>query len=148
MVTTPKIFKINHRMMLILVPVVSLESPLNINTKISTNVPSVWLLWRHNDMRPHKNQEICIVSIVGNRGFCMGFLSRFASHYFPLQFCISVDIASWWLLNLVESQHDSSEWKRHDAQGNEVIPEKCEDIGFKLIAPSQRSPSSLKLLAP
>ncbi len=44
--------------MLILKPMVTLESPLNIDTKISTNMPSVWLLWRHNDMRPHKNQEI------------------------------------------------------------------------------------------
>ncbi len=48
----------NHRMMFILVPVVSLESPLNIDAKMSTNMPSVWLLWRHTDMRPHKNQDI------------------------------------------------------------------------------------------
>ena len=48
----------NHRMMLILVPVASLESPLNIDTKLSTNMPSVWLLLRHNDMCPYKNQEI------------------------------------------------------------------------------------------
>ncbi len=45
----------NPRMMLILVPVVSLESPLNIDTKISTNMPSIWLLWCHNDMHPHKS---------------------------------------------------------------------------------------------
>ncbi len=41
---TPEIFKMSHRMILILVPVVSLESPLNIDTKISTHMPSVWLL--------------------------------------------------------------------------------------------------------
>ncbi len=40
----PQIFKMNHRMMLILVPVVSFESALNIDAKISTNMPSVWLL--------------------------------------------------------------------------------------------------------
>ncbi len=48
------------RMMLILVPIFSLESPLNIDIKISTNMPSVWLLWRHNDMRPLENHEIWI----------------------------------------------------------------------------------------
>ena len=42
-VTTPSIFKMNPRMMLILVPMDSLESPLNIDT-ISTNIPNVWLL--------------------------------------------------------------------------------------------------------
>ncbi len=48
-------------MMLILVPMVSLETPLNIDTKItkiSTNMPSVWLLWRHDNMHRHKYQEI------------------------------------------------------------------------------------------
>ena len=53
-VTTPQI-KMNPRIMFILVPMVSLEYPPNIDTKFSTNIPRVWLLWRHNDMRPHKN---------------------------------------------------------------------------------------------
>ena len=36
----------------------SLECLLNINTKFSTNIPRVWLLWRLNDIHPHKNREI------------------------------------------------------------------------------------------
>ncbi len=56
--TKAQIFKMNPRMMLILVQMVSLESPPNIDTKVSTNMPSIWLLWCHYDMRPHKNQEI------------------------------------------------------------------------------------------
>ena len=46
----PQIFKMNHRMILIVVPLVSLESLLNIDTKISDRHATVWLLWRHNDM--------------------------------------------------------------------------------------------------
>ena len=45
-------------LMFIMVPMVSLEPPLNIDTKLSTNVPRAWLLWLHNDMRPHKNHKI------------------------------------------------------------------------------------------
>ena len=26
--------------------------------KLSTKIPRVWRLWRHNDMPPHKNREI------------------------------------------------------------------------------------------
>ncbi len=54
----PQIFEMNPRMMLILVLVVSLGYIVNIDTKISANMPSVWLLGRNNDMRPHTNQEI------------------------------------------------------------------------------------------
>ena len=36
-----------------------------IPNKVPTiNMPSVWLLWCHNDMRPHKNQEIWFLSKV------------------------------------------------------------------------------------
>ena len=41
-VTAP--FQDYPRMILILIPMVSLQFPLNINTKISTNMHSVWLL--------------------------------------------------------------------------------------------------------
>ncbi len=50
-----------YRVMFILVPMVSLECPLNIDTKLSTNIHRVWFLWRHNDMRPHKNPEIQVL---------------------------------------------------------------------------------------
>ncbi len=54
----PHIFEMNPRMMFILVPMVSLECHLNIDTKINTAMLSVWLIRRYNGMRPHNNHEI------------------------------------------------------------------------------------------